>query len=164
MSRLLKTSIGKPEKWLIEAAATIALDFSELTHETTNDFVIHTIKQHGNIENEKSRGQLPVTIKDIEQIPEIVKNPDCAIIGIKKYREILNAYLKRNTDCSIIYIEEILNGKKNKTLRSKTLYIKIGRVSNKNFIKIISNNANTDLSNSKMVVGAGGNPGGEALK
>ncbi|MCL2186263.1 MAG: hypothetical protein FWB86_10480 [Treponema sp.] len=160
----MKTSIGKPAKWLIDAAATIDLDFSDLTHEKTNDFVTHTQNQHGNIETEKQRGQLPVTSKEIEQILEIIKNPDCVIIGLRKYGQILNVYLKRNTIGSVIYYEEILKGKKNKSLRSKTMYIKMGLISNETFIKVVSNNANTDLSNAKIVVGAGGNPGGEALK
>jgi hypothetical protein len=42
------------------------------------------------------------------------------------------------------------------------MYKKIGSVSNETFLKIVSNNANTDISETKMVVGAGGNPGGEA--
>jgi hypothetical protein len=42
------------------------------------------------------------------------------------------------------------------------MYIKMGSVSSETFLKIVSNNANTDTSGSKMVVGAGGHPGGEA--
>jgi hypothetical protein len=42
------------------------------------------------------------------------------------------------------------------------MYKKMGNVSNETFLKIVSNNANTDISGIKMVVGAGGNPGGEA--
>jgi len=38
----------------------------------------------------------------------------------------------------------------------------MGTVSNEIFLNIVSNNANTDMTGSKMVVGAGGNPGGEA--
>jgi hypothetical protein len=55
-----------------------------------------------------------------------------------------------------------LNSKKNKALRSKTLYEKLGAVSSETFLKIAANNAHTDLSGSKMVVGAGGQPGEEA--
>jgi hypothetical protein len=38
----------------------------------------------------------------------------------------------------------------------------MGTVKNDTFLKIVSNNAHTDISRIKMVVGAGGNPGGEA--
>jgi hypothetical protein len=55
-----------------------------------------------------------------------------------------------------------LNSKKNKALRSKTLYKKTGTVSSETLLKIVANNAHTDVSGVKMVVGAGGQPGGEA--
>ena len=157
-----KTVIGKPEKWLIEAAAKIGLDFASLSHEITINFATHCHKQHGNTRIEKARGQLPITPADIKLIPDIIKSPDCAIIGIKKYGQIFNAYLKRETGGAIIYYEEVLNSKKNKSLRSKTMYKKMGAVSNETFLKIVSNNANTDISGAETVVGAGGNPGGEA--
>ena len=41
------------------------------------------------------------------------------------------------------------------------MYIKMGLISNDTFFKIVSNNANTNMSNVKLVVGVGGNPGGE---
>ena len=162
MKAFEKTVIGKPEPWLVEAAKAAGLDISGLTHEVTNNFVAHCKKQHGNTKIEKDRGQLPIVSADIELIPDIVKNPDCVIIGIKKYGQIFNAYLRKGGDGAVIYYEEILNSKKNKSLRSKTMYKKMGTVSNENFLKIVSNNANTDISGTKMVVGAGGNPGGEA--
>ena len=157
-----KAVIGKPQEWLIEEAASIGLDYSGLFHETTNEFVKHCIKQHGNDKTERSRGQLPVTITNIDEIPDIIKNPDCTIIGIKKYGQIYNVYLKNVKHGAVIYYEEVLNSKKNKSLRSKTMYIKMETVSEETFLNIVSNNANTDMSGSKIVVGAGGNPGGEA--
>ena len=162
MKTFEKTVIGKPEQWLFEAAKAAGLDISGLTHEVTDNFVTHCTKQHGDTEIEKARGQLPITSADIELIPDIVKNPDCVIIGIKKYGQIFNAYLKKGANEAVIYYEEVLNSKKNKSLRSKTMYKKMGTVSNEVFVKIVSNNANTDISGTKMVVGAGGNPGGEA--
>jgi len=157
-----KTVIGKPEQWLVDAAQAAGLDISGLTHEVTNNFVTHCKKQHGDTKTEKARGQLPIASADIELIPDIVKNPDCAIIGIKKYGKIFNAYLKQGAGGAVIYYEEVLNSTKNKSLRSKTMYKKMGAVSNEIFLKIVSNNAHTDMSDIKMVVGAGGNPGGEA--
>jgi hypothetical protein len=54
------TKIGKPEPWLIEAAASIGIDVSGLTHEITTYFVNHSIKKHGNIRAEEARGQVMV--------------------------------------------------------------------------------------------------------
>jgi hypothetical protein len=39
--------LGKPEAWLLEAAASIGLDFSPFTHEVTNHFKNHVKKRHG---------------------------------------------------------------------------------------------------------------------
>jgi hypothetical protein len=92
------TETGKPEQWLIEARAAINLDFSGLVHEITNYFVSHCIKRHGNTEAEKAQGQLPITPADISRIPDIIKAPDCAIVGIKRHEETLVAYSKRFAD------------------------------------------------------------------
>ena len=165
MKSFEKTVIGEPEQWLVEAAAEIGLNFAGLAHEVTDNFVTHCKKQHGDTKLEKARGQLPIVSADIERIPDIVKSPDCVIIGIKKYGQMFNAYLKnlkKGANGAVIYYEEVLNSKKNKALRSKTMYKKMGTVSDEIFVKIVSNNANTDISGTKMVVGAGGNPGGEA--
>jgi len=156
-----KTIIGKPEKWLIEAAASIGLDFSGLIHEVTNYFINHSVKRHGNPGMEKSRGQIAVTSADADRIPDIVKTPDCVIIGIRRNNETFVAYSKRYDNYTVIYYEEVLNSNKNKALRSKTIYKKKGSVSNEIFFKIVANNARTDMSNVKMV-GTGGHPGGEA--
>jgi hypothetical protein len=162
MNRIEVTAIGKPAPWLIEAAASIGLDFAGLTHEVTNYFENHGLKRHGNAGTEKAQGQLFITPADIARIPDIVKKPDTAIIGIKRYGETLIAYSKRFPDGTILYYEEVLNSKRNKSLRSKTIYKKMGTVSKDTFLKIVANNAHTDVSGIKMVVGAGGNPGGEA--
>jgi hypothetical protein len=156
------TKIGKPEKWLVEAGASIGLDLAVLTHEVTNYFVNHGIKRHGNAETEKAQGQLPVTTADIRRIPDVVKAPDCAIIGIKQHGGTLIGYAKKFENWTAIYYEEVLDSKKNKALRSKTIYKKMGTVSSETFLKIVANNAHTDVSNIKMVVGAGGQPGREA--
>jgi hypothetical protein len=145
------TKIGKPAPWLIEAAASIGLDLSGLTHEVTNYFENHVLKEHGNEAAENARGQLPITPVDTGRIPDIVKNPDITIIGINRYGIPLIAYSKKYEDGTILYLEEVLNSKRNRGLRSKTIYKKMGVVTNENFLKIIGNNTKTDVSNMKMV-------------
>jgi len=125
--RLLEiNTIGRPEQWLIAAAKVVGLDITGMSHEVTNYFVSHGIKRHGNAEKEKAQGQSPVTLADIDRIPDIVKNPDCVIINIKRNKETLIAYSKKFEDSTAIYYEEVLNGKRNKALRSKTIYKKMG--------------------------------------
>jgi hypothetical protein len=103
-----------------------------------------------------------ITPTDIALIPDIVERPDYAIIGIKRKNETLIAYSKKYEHNTAVYYEEVLNSKKNKALRSKTIYKKMGNVSKETFLNIVSSNAHTDVSHIKIVVGAGGRPGGEA--
>jgi len=154
-----QTLIGKPEQWLIEAAAATGLDISGLTHEVTNYSKNHSIKRHGNAETEKAQGQIPVTVADFDKIPEIVKNPDYAIVNIKRNDGTVIAYAKKYDDHTVIYFEEVLNSKRNKVLRSKTIFKKMGIIKADTFLKIVKTNAHTDVSKIKMVVGAGGHPG-----
>jgi hypothetical protein len=161
-NKLETRPIGKPAMWLIDAAWEIGIDISGLIHEITNYFVNHCTKRHGDAEMEKAQGQLPIMPADISRIPDIVKAPDYAIIGIKRNGETLIAYSKKIDGGTIIYYEEVLNSRKNKVLRSKTIYKKMGTVNEQTFMKIVANNAHTDMSNTKMVVGTGGHPGGEA--
>ncbi|MDR2785118.1 MAG: hypothetical protein LBB83_04300 [Treponema sp.] len=156
------TTVCSPAPWLIEAAADAGLDVSALEHEMTNYFVNHTVNRHGNEKAERDQGQLPITKADISSIPDIVKSPDYAIIGIRRHGETLIAYCKHFENWTTIYLEEVLNSRKNKALRSTTMYKKQGIVDQETFIKIVSNNAHTDMTKSKAVVGAGGNPDEEA--
>jgi len=157
-----KKVVGKPERWLVEAAQAAGLDISALAHEVTNYFEYHSVNKHGNIEKERLQGQTSITIADFDLIPDIVKKPDCAIINIRRNNDILIAYSKKIEGDTVIYYEEVLNSKRNKALRSKTIYKKMGTVKKDTFLKIVSNSAHTDISQTKTVVGAGGNPGGEA--
>lgn len=161
-NQLETTPIGPPARWLIEAAADIGIDIAGFAHETTNYFRNHSLKRHGNEKAEQALGQLPVTAADFARLPDIVSSPDCAILGIKRHEEILIAYAKKMGDWTAVYYEEVLNSRKNTALRSKTLFKKKGTVTTEKFINIIANNAHTDLSGVKIVVGAGGHPGGEA--
>jgi len=46
--------------------------------------VVKKMPEKSLIYTEKARGQLPVTFADFDKIPNIVKSPDCEIIGIKR--------------------------------------------------------------------------------
>ncbi len=79
----------------------------------------HTMRLHGNIKTEASRGQIAITQKDFELIPKIVKSENVIYAGKSKlgidcilYEAIIN-----NT---YYYVEEIRKGKKELCL--KTLY------------------------------------------
>jgi hypothetical protein len=161
-NKLILTPIGKAEQWLIDAAAEINIDISGLTHEISNYFVNHSINRHGGEKTEEDQGQLPISHKDMELIPAVIKSPVYTVIGIKRHGARIIAYAKYFEDWTLIYLEEILSSRKNKALRSATMFKKKGLIRQETFIKILSNNAHTDMGGTKKVVGAGGNPGEEA--
>jgi hypothetical protein len=150
------SAIGRPEKWLIEAAAAIGLDFSKLTHEKTNELIIHSMKRHG---DPKTHGAAAVIKEDFDFISQIIKSPDYAIIGAVRRESLFNIYAKIKNGITFLYFEAILQSRKNKALRGKTLH-KINRpLIFDEFINIVMMNGKTDITGAKKIA-AGGHPGG----
>jgi hypothetical protein len=147
--------ITKPEPWLIEAAASIGLDYAGLTHEVTNYFRNHVKKRHG-------QGALAILDTDFDLIPAIGKGPDMAIIGTIREGVIVNAYAKREAGRTYLYFDEVMNSTHNKALRSRTFYKIVKPLDMEGFEKIVTMNKISDLSRAKKVIAAGGHPGGEA--
>ena len=148
MNSFSKTIIGKPEIWLIEAAAKIGLDYSQLTHEITNEFINHCIKRHG---DQKTHGGATVTDADFERIPDIVKTPDHAIIGAIRKETLINAYAKIDNGMTCLYFEEVMISRRNKTLRGKTLYKVTRPLSLKEILRNVSGNGKTDISSARIL-------------
>jgi hypothetical protein len=149
------TKTGKPEQWLIEAAASVGLDFSALFHEETNFFRNHVRKRHG-------QGALAILDTDFDLIPAIVKAPDMAIIGTLRKGVIVNAYVKREAGRTYLYFDEVMNSTHHKALRSRTFYKIVKPLDMEGFEKIVTMNGISDLSKARKVIAAGGRPGGEA--
>jgi len=150
-----KTVLTKPQKWLIEAAADIGLDYSELSHEVTKQFLDHIIKRH-------NQGNLAIVEKDYQKLPGIVKAPDMAIIGATRGKKVFNAYAKRIDEETYLYFDEVLYSNRNKALRGSTFYKIKKRLDMDNLIKIITMNGKSDISKAKKFIAAGGHPGREA--
>ena len=158
-----KNTISEPEKWLIEAAASIGLDFSGYIHEVTSAFHDHSLKRHG---NPQIHGAATITSADFKRIPDIVKNPDYAIIGAIRKETLLNVYAKIDDGATYLYFEEVLTSRKNKSLRGKTIYKITRPLSFDEVLKNITRNGKTDIARAwifnakKNVQTAGGYPGG----
>jgi len=150
-----KIVITKPAQWLIEAAASIGLDYSELSHEVTIYFLKHVIKRH-------NQGNLASTEKDYKKLPGLLKAPDMAIIGATRRTKIFNVYAKRMDGETYLYFDEVMDSKRNKALRGSTFYKIKKQLDMDGFIKIITMNGKSDVSGAKKIIAAGGNPGGEA--
>ena len=156
VNQFSKTVIGKPEEWLMEAAAETGLDYSGLCHEITNETINHSIKRHG---DPKIHGAATVTCTDFEYIPDIVKTPSYAVIGAIRNETLINAYAKISHGATYLYFEEVLKGRRNKALRGKTLYKITRPLTLDEFLNNVSRNGKTDILKANVQT-AGGHPGG----
>jgi hypothetical protein len=142
-----KTIIGKPEPWLMDAAAAIGLDFAGLTHEITDHFKNHVINRHG---DSAKHGAATVTDTDFSRIPGIVKAPDIAIIGAIRWGNLYNVYAKIEAGITYLYFDEVLNSKRNKALRSSTFYKVTRPLSLDEVLTNVIRNEKTDVSKAKI--------------
>lgn len=159
LNNFRKWSIGKAAEWLVEHAKETGIDIKDFEHEISNYFQNHVLKEHGNPEREKARGQIAINEDDFEKIAGIVKNPDYAMIGAKRDGKDILFYVKKMDDGTTIYVENVTNNKDSKGLLGKTMFKKVKDVSKDKFKNIVSMNR-TDVLNAKIVspVGTGGNP------
>jgi len=99
------------------------LDLEGYHHTIDNYGIKQALEQHGNMNSETQRGQLPIEKSDIQMIPEIVKNYD-SVKMIPKGSEGSNGpsldlirYEKR-IDGSVYYVEEVRTGRNELTTKS----------------------------------------------
>jgi hypothetical protein len=167
LDELKKWKLGKAEKWLVDHAKEAGIDIDGYEHEITDYFKNHVLNRHGDQEKEDFFGQIAVKEDDFNTIADIVKNPDRAIIGAKRNGEDVLFYVKKMEDGSSLYLENILNSKKNKSLRGKTFYRKKNDIDEGALLNIASGNGRTDISKAKIIVDphrTGGNPGDDPVK
>jgi len=157
---LKKWNIGKTAQWLVDHAREAGIDIVGFEHKITNFFKNHVLKEHGNLEKEKSKGQIAINEDDFEKISDIVENPDHAMIGAKREGKDVLYYVKKMDDGTILYVENIINDKNNKELLGKTMFKREKNVTKDKFKNIVSMNNRTDISKAKIVnpVGTGGDP------
>jgi hypothetical protein len=157
--KLRKSRLGAADRWLIESAKEAGLDIEGYEHEVTDAFVGHTLKRHGNPAIEHSRGQIAITQADFDKIPEVIKAPDLTLVGGRRGQRNIIAYAKKMSDNTTLYFEEVIEGSKNKALRSMSLFRRIGDIDGKLFENIIAGNGKTDISGAKIIAEPGGQPG-----
>ena len=150
-NRLGKMSLGKVGKWLVDEAGKVGIDIRGFEHEITNEFVNHVVKKHGNEKAEAFRGQIAVKQDDFDKISEVINSPDLVMVGVKTLGRDMVAYAKKMPDGTTLYIEEVLSGKRNKTLRGKTMFKHKNMPDEKVFYRIISNGNGVDMTNTKIL-------------
>ena len=132
-------------------AKDVGIDIKGFYHKITGDFKRHVINHHGNAKIESNRRQIAVTDKDLENIDDVINNPTFAVAGVYCNNEPRIILVKNNGTGSIL-VEEILSGKKNKTLNAKTFWIKDHEITKEEIIEIIKDTNKYDISNIKIAV------------
>lgn len=119
---LYKVVIGVVSDKLINTAKEYGFDIRNYSHNIDISGIRHTLKRHGE-GRETNKKQIPVTRKNIKEIPNIIYDFDEVSFGAKDKKGInIIKYQKFLPKQEIVYFEEIRTGKK--TLTLKTMYIK----------------------------------------
>ena len=116
----IKAGFGSVKKWLVTISSRFGLDVEGYKHIVDAQNIRHIFNRHGE-GNEQADNQIPVTDKDIANIPSIVNSPDYLVYGTKTDtgRDGIG-YLKTIPDGTTYYVEEIRD--KEKQLAAKTMY------------------------------------------
>jgi hypothetical protein len=72
------------------------------------------------------------------------------LIGAKSKGRGILAYSKKLDDGTILYLEEVLDSKRNKALRGKTMYKRKNTLEEQSFLRIITMTRKVDLTGAKM--------------
>lgn len=108
-----KATVAPVEPWLVETARQHGLDVDGFNHVIDGSAVRHVINKHGDEATENLQGQIAVTDRDFERIPEVLAKPDRVVFGTKNKRGLDQiGYAKRMDDGSTLYIEEARRGRK----------------------------------------------------
>ncbi len=122
------------------------IDISGRNHIISDYDIRHIIKQHGNVEMEKKKGQIAITVKDIEKIPDIINNYDKIIKGSDNKQGNTIRYIKKYND-NISYVVEVIPNLDNNSLYVKTMWKK--PIKNKKEAVALTNSNNAPSSTSK---------------
>jgi hypothetical protein len=141
--------LGKVDNWIAEQVKkTSGIDVKDYEHEISSDFIAHIKKNHPEM-----------TDSNIEEIPDLIETPDYMIFGFKRDNEDRIAYAKRIDNETTLYFEEVLGGKRRKaqgkdnTLRSKTIFIMKGNITEKKVLEKLKNDnrKRNDISKAKVM-------------
>lgn len=137
------------EKVAKKVKSLLGLDVSGRKHMLSDYDIRHIIKQHGNPEIEKSKGQIAITFEDIEKIPDIINNYD----DLTKGSPNKNVFTKQMQDSiryskqyenNILYVVEVVPDESG-VLNVKTMWKKPIETNKKNNSVSVSHDNNIAL-------------------
>jgi hypothetical protein len=89
-----------------------APELAEFSHSLGRSTIKHIQKNHGGLQTEGLRGQLPVTQRDVARVPEIVTNYDHIRTDLQSEQGAQRvAYTKKFDDGVLLYIEDVSRGR-----------------------------------------------------
>ena len=116
------------DKVVNKIKSMFGIEVNDRRHVLADNDIRHMIKEHGNPEIEKTKGQIAITTKDIEKIPDIIENYDRLVEGNDNREGKTIRYIKKYSD-NISYVVEVIPEKGN-ALKIKTMWKKPVRVTN----------------------------------
>ena len=141
------TYLGNVSNAVVKKVKSLfGIDITNRTHLLADNDIRHMIKQHGNPEIETARGQIAITSKDIEKIPEILNNYDNIVKGTENKEGNTIRYIKKYSD-NVSYVVEVIPTANDTTLYVKTMWKKA--INNKKEAVALTNSNNTPSSTSK---------------
>jgi hypothetical protein len=131
-----KARVAPAQSWLAALAKRAGLNIDGFNHVLDAYAARHIRAEHGGQE-ERTRGQVPVTDADFESLPEVVRSPEKVIFGTKnRIGRDQVGYLKRMPDGHWLYFEEARTG--NRELAAQSLRKYPATMDAENVIKTIS--------------------------
>lgn len=94
------------------------LDLSDYEFTIDNFAVKHVLKQHGNPDIERPRGQVAVTDKDFDLLPLVLEKPDLVFYEGKNRKELDVFQFQKKIGNNYIVLKEVRQGKKELALLS----------------------------------------------
>ena len=141
------TYLGNVSNAVVKKVKSLfGIDITNRTHLLADNDIRHMIKQHGNPEIEPARGQIAITSKDIEKIPDILNNYDNIVKGTENKEGNTIRYIKKYSD-NVSYVVEVIPTANDTTLYVKTMWKKA--INNKKEAVALTNSNNTPSSTSK---------------
>lgn len=141
------TYLGNVSNAVVKKVKSLfGIDITNRTHLLADNDIRHMIKQHGNPEIETARGQIAITSKDIEKIPDILNNYDNIVKGTDNKEGNTIRYIKKYSD-NVSYVVEVIPTANDTTLYVKTMWKKA--INNKKEAVALTNSNNTPSSTSK---------------
>lgn len=134
------------DKVVNKIKSLFGIEVVDRRHVLADNDIRHIIKEHGNPEIEKAKGQIAITTKDIEKIPDIIENYDRLVEGNDNREGKTIRYIKKYSD-NVSYVVEVVPEKGN-ALKIKTMWKKPVRVTNSQKTPSLTSKTESGLSSS----------------